>query len=192
VRILIDSFNVWQYNNYMSIATRKGDKGFTSLCGGGRVLKNHPRIEACGTIDELCAFLGFAKSMIKQEKTKNLLTAIQQDLYVIATELSAKSVFARKLKKRIIQADVDGLEKIIAALEAKIALTRGCFYVAGENMLSAGLDVARTVARRAERVAVGLVKNNMVSSPFIIPYLNKLSDLLFLLTRAFERSHKVV
>lgn len=176
----------------MSITTKKGDKGFTTLCGGGNVFKGHPRIEACGTIDELCAFLGLAKSMVRQKKTQALLTAIQEDLLGIASELSSKPLFAKKLRKRIRQEDADGLEKIIAVLEEKIPLARGCFYVAGQNLLSSAMDIARTVARRAERQAAVLVRKGMVRNASIIPYLNRLSDLLFLFARAFEKTHRVV
>jgi cob(I)alamin adenosyltransferase len=167
----------------MSITTKKGDKGKTSLCRGRIVCKDDPRVEFCGSLDELCSFLGLSKSMVKRKEAKALIESIQRDLFVIGIEIATESKFIKKLKSRVDNSYVSRLEKNILSLEKKNALTECCFCLPGENEVSGILDITRTVARRLERLAVTLKKKKILLNGFILIYLNRLSDLLYLLAR---------
>ena len=173
----------------MSITTKKGDRGDTFLYWGGKVSKDHVRIQACGTVDELCALLGFSKSLIKEKKIKRLLESIQADLCVVNAELVTIPVHIGKLKKRIDKADIARLEKMLLSLEKRRIIKERRFHLSGENIISSSLDIARTVARRAERHVVTLKRKNIISNPLIVIYLNRLSDLLYLLSRSYEKHH---
>jgi cob(I)alamin adenosyltransferase len=133
----------------MSITTKKGDKGRTSLCRGKIVRKDDFRVEACGSLDELCSYLGLAKSLINNAKTKKLLESIQKDLFVIGAEIATTTKFIKKLEARIDNDYVRRLEDNINNLENKVKLKGCCFLLPGENLISGLLDVTRTVARRA-------------------------------------------
>jgi len=174
----------------MSIITKKGDKGMTSLYYGEQISKDDPRVETYGTLDELCSFLGLSKSLIKDQKNKKLIEAIQRDLFVIGAELATKRTSLGKLEKRIDKSYIDRLEKIIEGLEKKRAFKECCFYLPGENLVSGALDISRTVARRAERLVVTLKRKGKLSNNFILIYLNRLSDLLYLLARAYGKNHR--
>ncbi len=173
----------------MSITTKKGDKGMTSLFWGGQVSKDNIRVEAYGTLDELCSFLGFSRSLIKDRKTNNLIKAIQQELFIVGAEIACESKFIAKLERTIGKSHTDRLEKVIRELEEKATFKECCFYIPGENLIAGALDIARTVARRAERRVVALKVKKMLANPAIIVYLNRLSDLLYLLARSFEKKH---
>ncbi len=170
----------------MSITTKVGDKGKTSLLGGKMVDKDHVIIEACGTLDELCSFLGMAKSFLKNKQAKNIIESIQKDLFIVGAEVSCRANFAGRLKKRINSAYAARLGKIVNGLEKKNKL-RSSFCLPGKNSLSGILDVARVIARRSERRVVTLSKKGTLKNPHILVYLNRLSDLLYLLARACEK-----
>lgn len=174
----------------MGITTKKGDKGLTQLCGGRKIRKDDIRVDACGTLDELCSFLGLAKSLIKNTNTKKLLESIQKDLFIICTEVATGLEFISKLKKRIDNNYVKRLEENINRLETKIKLKERCFLLPGENFISGVLDVARAIARNAERKIVTLKNKKILKNPRILIYLNRLSDLLYLLARAHEKRHR--
>ena len=172
----------------MSIVTKGGDSGLTSLLCGSRVRKNDLRIEACGALDELNSFLGLSKSILKDRTAKKLIARIQKDIFVICSEIAAStaSVYNR-LHKRIEQRDITNLELSIEKLEKRCKSKRTSFVLPGKNTLSAALDVARSISRRAERRMVSLKNKGRLKNRYIIIYLNRLSDLLFLLARCFER-----
>lgn len=170
----------------MAITTKTGDKGTTSLYPRGRVPKDHIRVEACGNLDELCSYLGFSKALIDEKGIKKLIESFQQDLFVMGTEMATTGRFIRKLKRRMNKAHIDRLESILAGLENSVVLPRRCFCLSG-NAVSGSLDIARTVARRAERSIVTLKRKGLLSNAFILVYLNRLSDLLYLLARGFEK-----
>ena len=174
----------------MGITTKTGDKGTTSLCHGVRVNKDDIRVDAFGTLDELCSSLGLSKSLIRDEKNKKLIGAIQQDLFVICAELASKPAFLAKLEKRVGRGYIDRLENIIAGLEKRKTFKECCFYLPGENQVSSTLDIARTVARRAERIIVTLKRKGILLNDYILVYLNRLSDLLYLLARSYTKSHR--
>jgi len=166
----------------MSIVTKTGDKGWTGLYAGGRISKDDIRMEACGGVDELCSFLGLARSIVSRRNTKLILQDIQQDLFLIGAELGTDPRHLRKLTLRISRSDIAKLDRHIARLEPKARLTRR-FVLPGSSLPSAILDVARAVARRVERRVVTLSRRNRLKNPHIMVYLNRLSDLLFILAR---------
>ena len=170
----------------MSIVTKKGDNGKTSLFYGGGVAKDHPRIELCGALDELSSFLGVAKSLLKDKKRRACIEDMQKDLIVIGSEAATSVRFLSRLKKNIQKRHIERLESCIDELEAVPAEKGGCFSLAGVNPVSGCLDVSRTIARRCERQAVGLFKKKQLKNRNILVYLNRLSDLLYLLARQSE------
>lgn len=170
----------------MKISTKIGDDGKTSLLCGGRVRKDDLRIEACGALDELSSFLGLSKCLSKDRMSKRIINNAQQALFVIGSEIAAgKSDY--KLKKRIEQGDIRSLELSIERLEKKGRVKSSSFVLPGRNSLSATLDVARSITRRAERRAVTLKRKGIVKNICMIIYLNRLSDLLYLLARSCEK-----
>ncbi len=178
------------YNNSpMSIVTKRGDGGNTFLFWGGEVAKDHPRIELQGALDELSSFLGLAKSLIKKGAIKDLLEQIQKDLILIGAEVSTAPRFIHRLKKKILRKDVRQLEAFINKLEAKRAFKKE-FCLPGANTASGALHVARTIARRAERRVVSLVKKEELKDSAILVYMNRLSDLLYLAARACAKKER--
>ncbi|MFA7676801.1 MAG: cob(I)yrinic acid a,c-diamide adenosyltransferase [Candidatus Omnitrophota bacterium] len=170
----------------MGIVTGKGDKGKTSLCGGKEVSKDHIRIEACGTLDELNAFLGATKNFVDDTKFKEAIEGIQKSLFVAGSEIATETRFLKKLKKRISKKDVKNIEEGILELEKKNTITKKCFCVPGKNITSGFLDLCRVTARKAERKAVTLKKKKVLRNDFLLVYLNRLSDLLYLLARFYD------
>lgn len=176
----------------MAITTKKGDKGKTELYWGQQVSKDNIRVEIYGILDELCSFLGMAKSLIKNRKIKSLIESIQRDLFTVGAEIASVSSFINRLKKRIGASGVAHLERIIKDLEGKRTFKERCFYLPGENFISSALDVSRTIARRAERKIVTFKIAGLLKNKHILIYMNRLSDLLYLLARSLEKEHKKV
>jgi cob(I)alamin adenosyltransferase len=170
----------------MSIVTKSGDKGRTSFCKGKRVYKDHLCIEACGNIDELSSCLGFAKVQLKKRKDKEVINQIQKDLFLICAEIVTDSKQIKKITKKIDKENVKKIEELIKNYENKLKLKKD-FYIPGKNLKSASLDIARAVARRTERRIVSLGKKRPIKNTNIFIYLNRLSDLLFLLARVNEK-----
>jgi cob(I)alamin adenosyltransferase len=177
----------------MSVVTKKGDRGKTTLCCGKIVSKDDARVEACGALDELCSFLGMSRSIIAGSKFKKILEEIQRDLFVIGPEIAVTSQrYAKQLKKRIDATYVKKLERAISQIEGKDIFEGRGFYLPGEDRVSTSLDVARTVARRAERRIVALKNKGLLRNRYILIYLNRLSDLLYLAARYHEKDHRKV
>lgn len=171
----------------MGITTKTGDDGRTSLYCGNRVAKDDARIEACGALDEVVSFLGLAKSASKDKKTKSIMYSVQKELFILGAEVAGSKSSAGKLKKKIGKDSICVLEKEIDELEnARLVKVRS-FCIPGENTSSSALDIARAVTRRAERRSVTLLKKGMIKNRNIVVYLNRLSDLLYLLARLNER-----
>jgi cob(I)alamin adenosyltransferase len=160
-----------------SVVTKKGDKGYTRAYSGHRLGKDDLRIEAVGTLDELNAFLGMAKSLVRDKKGKYILEKIQNDLFVMETQFSGEGL--KKINKGISAEHIIYIETEITRLEKKFRFTG--FVIPGDNLPSSVLHVARTVARRAEHEMVFLKNKGIFKSRNILVYLNRLSDLLFLL-----------
>lgn len=170
------------------IYTRTGDKGTTALGSGKRVRKDHPRIEACGAVDELNAVLGLAVAGGLGTEASELLRAIQNDLFDLGADLTipaARSVApgsgSRRAPLRVTAGYIAPLEAAIDRLNAPLPPLRS-FVLPGGTSASAWLHLARTVCRRAERRLVALSRREALNPQAII-YLNRLSDLLFVLAR---------
>ena len=170
----------------MSIVTRTGDDGTTALMYGRRVPKSHPRIAACGAVDELNAALGLARATVTHASIGNALLPIQKDLVGLMGELATLDEdMPRYIKDgfAVLSAEcVARLDQLAARLEAELPPFKD-WVMPGANPASAALDVARAVCRRAEReVASDLEIHNAQ----IMIYLNRLSDALWLMARRLE------
>lgn len=166
----------------MSITTKTGDGGQTSLWTGERVNKDDPRVEAYGSLDELSSFLGLASHSCRLPETLEALEDIQRKLYKACSELAS----AHRPQGPLISAvDEEKITEAIHALEAALPLTG--FVLPGSTPGSAALDVARTVCRRAERRIVALAARDEVGQHVRL-YINRLSDYLFMLARREEAS----
>lgn len=168
----------------MSIATKRGDGGQTGLAGGIRVSKTHPRVECYGTIDELISQMGFARSICQDVDIAARIEAIQRELYKVGSALATPPE-SKKAPPEITPAMVDALETQVHQIEAEPGVI-GDWSLPGASPDSAALDVARTVCRRAERLAVGLREGGVITNTNILAYLNRLSDLLWLYGRLIE------
>lgn len=170
----------------MGIVTKTGDKGKTSLYCGRRVSKDNIRVEICGALDEVSSFLGMARNASKDKMTKRVVYSVQRELIILASEVATSAKSLDKIKKRITEDSVCVLEKEIDCLEGKRIVKMRSFCVPGNGAASSVLDVARAITRRAERGSVKLHKRGMLKNPNILIYLNRLSDLLYLLARLNE------
>lgn len=166
----------------VKIYTRAGDDGTTGTLGPGRVAKSDPRIESYGTVDELNATLGVARAADSAGWLANELEAIQRQLFHLGAELATTDPTLVATLVRIGDADVAELEQIIDRLEAALPPLRNFVLPAG-TPLAAQLHVARTVCRRAERRVVALACLDHDLEPRLTRYLNRLSDLLFVMAR---------
>lgn len=165
----------------MKIYTKTGDKGDTSLVGGQRVPKDALRIEAYGTVDELNSVLGVVLAGDADPELHTFLTPVQNQLFDLGADLATPRSVQRKNIRRIEPKDAHPLEKIIDAIEPRLKPLRS-FILPGGSPLAAQLHFARTVCRRAERTVVRLSRNEDIGEGITI-YLNRLSDLLFVLAR---------
>ena len=169
----------------MSIVTKKGDKGQTSLYGGERVPKSAARVEAYGEVDELSAFLGFARALGPGAAVEARLLRLQTELLTVGAVLAAGKNAATKVGP-VLPAWAVHMEEEVKAHEKVLPPLRR-FVLAGEGggalQLGAALHMARTVARRAERRVVALSREEAVPEEVLV-YFNRLSDLLFVMARA--------
>jgi len=165
------------------IYTRTGDQGDTGLFDGTRVSKADPRVDAYGDVDELNAWLGFARASGADAPISASLVRIQRDLFALGAMLAdpAHRIATRVEKAALTDARVSELEREIDELETALPPLRR-FILAGGSPAGAALHVARTVCRRAERRVVGLGAESV--DPIVVTYLNRLSDLLFVMARA--------
>lgn len=168
----------------MKIYTKTGDQGETGLLGGPRVRKDDPRIEAYGTVDELNAVLGVARTGKMPADVDALLMRIQNQLFDLGAELATPD--PSKLRGTVIGAShVAEMENAIDDFDAELEPLRQ-FILPGGTRTAAELHLARTTCRRAERLVVTLAATAPVSTQLVI-YLNRLSDLLFVLARAVNK-----
>ena len=171
----------------MKIYTKTGDGGETGLFGGGRTPKDSPRVAAYGDVDELNAVLGLARALAPEELADALLQTVQRDLFTIGAELATPDPDkARKALSRsgaaIGDSNIAALEEAIDTHESRLEPLKN-FILPGGTPKAAALHLGRTVCRRAERAVVALARHEQIS-PAILRYLNRLSDLLFVLARA--------
>jgi cob(I)alamin adenosyltransferase len=172
----------------VSISTKRGDDGTTGLLHGGRVRKDSARIEINGAIDEAQAALGLARAEVRGSGLDDELAGLERGLWVVMAEVATAPRHRHKLvagATLVTGEMVDGLDRRVHELEASKAMPSG-FVVPGQSRPGAALDLARTVVRRAERRAVAL---RIGEGSQVVPYLNRLSDLCWLLARSTEQEH---
>ncbi len=170
----------------MSVSTKRGDTGETSTLAGERVPKYHLVTEAVGTLDEASALLGLSRASAQERRVKRILLQIQKQLFTMGAELSM-AASGKKLRKTTTDADVRWVEDLVDRFEEALALPPG-FIAFGQETSSAQMDVARTAVRKVERIAVKMKSEGLIENPALFKYLNRLSDLLFVLACFEERS----
>ena len=167
--------------------TRTGDRGETGLYSGTRVGKENPRVEAYGAVDELNSQIGLARAVVKDAKTRKILKGVQEDLFTLGGDLASELVSANV--PRINKSHVEDLEKTIDSIHDELKPLRR-FVLPTGSVGAAHLHVARAVCRRAERRIASLAKIESIN-PEAIPYVNRLSSLLFDLARWANQLEKV-
>ena len=172
----------------MKIYTKTGDKGTTALLGGARVSKAHQRLEAYGTVDELNSYMGLLRDQEVNQSRRNLLKTIQDNLFVLGSNLA--TVPGKELQKVpvLVQEDVEALEQAIDLMEQELPPLKN-FILPGGHQSVSFCHIARTVCRRAERNTVLLAEGEEVPE-IVIVYLNRLSDFLFVLARKMSQELK--
>jgi cob(I)alamin adenosyltransferase len=169
----------------MSIATKRGDTGETSLAGAVRVSKGHVRVEAYGTVDELNTFMGLARVITDDGEVRDLVKKLQRELFTVGSALATAPTGSKK-EPPVTGDMVEALTAHVHRIEATDGILAD-WSLPGEHPASAAFDVARTVCRRAERQVVRLIEAGEPVNPHILAYLNRLSDLLWLLGRLIEK-----
>ncbi|MGD1067934.1 MAG: cob(I)yrinic acid a,c-diamide adenosyltransferase [Vulcanimicrobiaceae bacterium] len=167
-----------------SVSTRRGDAGETGLGGGGRVSKADARVESYGAIDETNTMIGLARTLCEDTEVAATLRTIQRELFVVGSAISTKPE-AKKPIPEITKEMVARLDAIVERWEAEPNVLRD-WSIPGEYRGSAALDVARAMARRAERATVRYVTGGGVVQPTVLEYLNRLSDVLWIAARVVE------
>ncbi len=166
----------------MQLYTRKGDDGTTGLLYGGRARKDDPAVEACGAVDEAQSAIGVARAEVQRgSEVDRLLVGAEHDLYVLMAELATSPDNRRKLeagKTMVTDAMVSHLEAVVDVLGERFPMPSE-FVIPGQERLAALLDVARTVVRRAERSALAVA----APGSHVVPYLNRLSTLMWVMAR---------
>lgn len=168
----------------MSIATKRGDGGQTGLAGGIRVSKADLRVESYGSVDELNTFLGFARSICQNKEIATWTEEIQRTLFRVGSALATPPE-SKKQPPVVSIEDIDKLTDLVHQIEATEGILSD-WSLPGAHTESAAYEVARTVCRRAERAAVRFVESGGVVQPTVIPYLNRLSDVIWLFGRLIE------
>jgi cob(I)alamin adenosyltransferase len=167
-----------------SISTRRGDDGTTGTAGGGRTTKADLRVEAAGTIDELKAAMGLARAFCEDAEIAALVRSIQRELYAVGSAVSSRPDGRRPIPE-IGPEMVGRLDAAVARMEGEPGILKD-WALAGEYRGSAAFELARTIARRAERNAVRLVSAGEKLQPAVLAYLNRISDVMWLCARVVE------
>jgi cob(I)alamin adenosyltransferase len=177
------------------IYTRKGDDGSTGLLYGGRVGKDSSGPDAYGAVDEAVSMLGLARADAEPDSELDaLLVRLQRELFVVGAELATAPKNRAKLEPGVsltTEAMVSALEPVIDDITARYDAPTE-FVLPGENRVAAALDVARAVVRRAERCAVGAAHEGWLADSYVVPYLNRLADLVYTLARWQEGTFRPV
>lgn len=178
----------------MSIVTKTGDKGETALMYGRRLSKANPRVDAYGCVDELTAALGVARSIASDKFISDQIFSVQKDLIVVMGELATAPVDRERYLKDGFQLTtaemVERIGGVISDLEKDKSLYPRDWVIPGTNSLSAALDFARVTCRRAERHITGFGAKEKDLNPEILRYLNRLSDLCWILARYAEKNSR--
>jgi cob(I)alamin adenosyltransferase len=169
----------------VKIYTKRGDDGETGLLYGGRVSKSDPRCEAYGTVDEAVSSLGMARSLSKNHRVQKAIMQIQRELFTVGAELATDIDQYDTLKKHfaiVTPKMVKWLEDLLDNMEKEVHLPPS-FIIPGSSPASSAIDIARSTLRRAERQVVTLKELGLLINNDILKYLNRTSDLLFMLAR---------
>ncbi len=178
----------------MSIVTGGGDQGETSLLYGGRVPKDDLRTEAYGALDEAISAMGLARSLCSRGEVAEGLLELERECFTVGAELATDPHLRDRLEKHfpvLSQEAPDRLEAWVHRLENEVGIPAG-FVLPGGSPAAAAIDLARSVVRRAERRAVSLQRQGLLGNPEVLRYLNRLSDLLFMLARQEEAGGTVL
>ncbi len=170
----------------MRVSTGKGDSGYTGLLGGERVSKDHTVIEAEGALDEANSHIGLARATSRIRRTKKVLLLMQKHLFKIGAEISTLDARSRPLQKGLSEIHVKWLEGLVEHYEGALRLPPG-FVAFGQGESPSHMDVARTSVRKVERMVVKMRREGVDVNPLVLKYLNRLSDLLFLLACLEEK-----
>lgn len=167
------------------VTTGTGDTGYTGLLGDERVPKYDPRPDTFGTVDEATSALGLARAMANDANVKEIIYQVQQELYLLMGELATTPENYEKMGLRVTTEHVQRIEQVEERLKHEVAIPNK-FIIPGDTPVGAALDLARTVIRRAERMAVKLLHDGVIQNGEVVRYLNRLSDLIFILARYVE------
>jgi cob(I)alamin adenosyltransferase len=167
------------------VTTGTGDTGYTGLLGAERVAKYDPRPDTFGTVDEATSALGMARAMTQDPQVKKIIYDVQNELYYLMAELATTPENYEKMGFRMTVEHVHRLEQVEESLKQEVEIPNK-FIVPGDSPDGAALDMARTIIRRAERMAVKLLHDGVIENGEVVRYLNRLSDLIFILARYIE------
>lgn len=167
------------------VTTGTGDTGYTGLLGEQRVPKYDARPDTFGTVDEATSALGLARATTSDARAKEIIYRLQQDLYLLMGELATPPENYEKMGLSITAEHVAHLEQVGEELKQAVEIPNK-FIIPGDTPDGAALDLARAIIRRAERMAVKLLHDGVIANGEVIRYLNRLSDLVFILARYLE------
>jgi cob(I)alamin adenosyltransferase len=167
------------------VTTGEGDTGYTGLLGEQRVPKYDPRPDTFGTVDEATSALGLARAAATDPQVKQIIFQVQQELYLLMGELATPPEHYEKIGLRMTIEHVRRLEQVEESLKREVEIPNK-FIIPGDTLDGAALDLARAIIRRAERMAVKLLHDGVIQNGEVVRYLNRLSDLIFILARYVE------
>ena len=167
------------------VTTGTGDAGYTGLLGSERVSKYDPRPDTFGTVDEATSALGLARATTQDPKVKEIIYRVQNELYLLMGELATTPENYEKMGLHMTADHVQWLEQVEESLKQEVEIPNK-FIIPGDTLDGAALDLARTIISRAERMAVKLLHDGIIQNGEVIRYLNRLSDLVFILARYIE------
>jgi cob(I)alamin adenosyltransferase len=167
------------------VTTGTGDTGYTGLLGEQRVPKYDPRPDTFGTVDEATSALGLARALTGNTEAKQIIYQVQQELYLLMGELATPPENYEKMGLRMTPEHVQRLEQVENKLKEEVEIPNK-FIIPGDSPDGAALDLARTIIRRSERMAVKLLHDGVIQNGEVVRYLNRLSDLIFILARYVE------
>jgi len=173
----------------VGVRSGKGDEGFTDISFHKRISKDSLEIRALGDLDELNSFLGLIKCKMRIKKDKEVIEKIQHGIYVISSEITIGQEKKKKMGLLLKKEDADWISTAEYQLEQTVEIEQ-CFYVPGGTEISSLLDIARAVARRAERGIVSLFHKEEIRNSHILSYLNCVSDILFIMARKYSGKKK--
>lgn len=170
------------------VTTGTGDTGYTGLLGNQRVPKYDPRPDTFGTVDEATSALGLARATTQDETAREVILHMQRDLYVLMAELATLPENQAAIGMAVTAEHVRWLEETEEQLKTAVEIPNK-FVIPGDTLDGAALDLARTIIRRAERMTVRLLHDGIIANAETVRYLNRLSDVVFILARYLEAQH---